>query len=520
MKLIKNIKGGLTIVLMSLLSMSLIVLNSCKEEEDINFGAVELLSFGPAGVQHGEIIKFIGRNMDKVSSIVLPDNVEVSSTQFVTKSKELIEIIVPNEAVAGKVTLKTSQGTIESKTIISFDVPVVITEVPTVAKPGTNIIIKGEFLNWVNEIKFYEELVVDEFVSKTLNELVVKVPMNAQTGKLVFSSGGTQPMTIDSEGEVKILLPDVTSFDAPAVKHGSNLTLKGTDLDLVTGIVFKGGDPEILKANFVSQSETDIVVVVPENAEKGTLTIKSMSPINVISPELKIILPLGTLVEPQPASPGVEITITGTDLDMVGQILFPGATGAVTDFVSKSFSQIKVVVPEDVISGGLTFVTTRGYVTPGPVFLIPTEEVNPLLLTLFDGEFHQGFGDWSWNLNSSQPGNGEQFVNGTASWKADFIAWGGCQMGQGAPGAPVAGGLTTFVFNVYGGPGSDGALIQIVLNDAWGNTQQRNVKEGEWTEFEIPIANFPAANVYGGIHRVAFQLGADAVIWIDKVGFK
>lgn len=510
----------MTVALMGLLCLSLMFLNSCKEEDDISLSAVELLSFGPAGVQHGEIIKFIGRNMDKVTSIVLPDNVEVNSSQFVTRNKELIEIIVPNEAVAGRVMLKTPQGNIESKSMISFDVPVVITEIPAVAKPGTNITIKGNFLNWVNEIRFYEELIVDEFVSKSLTELVVSVPLEAQTGRLVFSSGGTNPMTIDSEGEIIISLPVVSSFDKPSIKHGEKLALIGTDLDLVTGITFKGGDPEITKSAFISQSETSIEVTVPENAEKGTLTIRSMSPIQVFSPELTIILPLGTLVEPQPAIPGDVITITGTNLDLVGQILFPGVSAPVTEFVQKSSTSLRVVVPEDVISGGLTFVTVRGYVTPGPVFLIPTEEVNPLLLTLFDGEFHQGFGDWSWNLNSSQPGNGEQFVNGTASWKADFIAWGGCQLGQGAPGAPVAGGLTNFVFSVYGGPGSDGALIQVVLNDTWGNTQQRNVKEGEWVEFEIPIANFPDANVYGGIHRVAFQLGADAVIWLDKIGFR
>ena len=106
--------------------------------------------------------------------------------------------------------------------MISFDVPVVITEIPAVAKPGTNITIKGNFLNWVNEIRFYEELIVDEFVSKSLTELVVSVPLEAQTGRLVFSSGGTNPMTIDSEGEIIISLPVVSSFDKPSIKHGEN----------------------------------------------------------------------------------------------------------------------------------------------------------------------------------------------------------------------------------------------------------------------------------------------------------
>jgi len=518
MKYIQYLNSKFSLAIGCALCLSLLF-SSCNEEEDLNMTQVELLSFGPAGVKHGETIRFIGKNLDRVSGIVLPGSAEIGSAQFKSKNKELIELIVPDNAEAGKVILKTPQGDIETKTMISFDVPLEIHEIPAVAKPGSNMTIKGKFLNWVEEITFYDGLVVDEFVSRSLNELVVRVPMEAESGRLTFSSGGTSPMSISSETEVSILLPKVASFSASAIKHGENLTITGTDLDLVSGIVFQGV-PQVMASTFVSHTETTIVVTVPDNAKKGTLTLNSRSPIRVFSPELTIILPLGTTVSPQPAVPGNTIIIAGTDLDLVGQIIFPGASQAVTTFTSQSGTAIQVTVPEGVISGGLTFVTKRGYVTPGPVFLIPTEEKNPLLLTLFDGEFHKGFGDWSFNLNSSSPNNGEQFVNGTASWKADFKAWGGLQLGQDSPGTPVAGGLKNFVFSVYGGARSDGALIQIVLNDAWGNAIQRNVKEGEWVEFEIPVSSFPAANVYGGLHRVAFQLGADAVIWIDKVGFR
>lgn len=518
MKFIKYINSRLTLVIWGVLCMSFLFY-SCNEEEDLNMTQVELLSFGPAGVKHGETIRFIGKNLDRVSAIKLPGAAEIGTAQFKSKSKEVIELIVPEDAEAGKVILKTTHGEIESKSMISFNVPLEIHEIPEEAKPGSNITIKGKFLNWIEEITFYDGLVVDEFVSRSLTELVVTVPMAAETGRLSFSSGGTVPMVVNSDNEVKIRLPKVVSFSASAIKHGDNLTINGTDLDLVTGIVFQG-NPQVMASSFISQTETAIVVTVPENAKKGTLTLNSRSPIAVTSPELTIILPVGNTVSPQPAVPGDEITITGTDLDLVGQIIFPGASQAVTAFISQSATAIKVKVPAEVISGGLTFVTKRGYVTPGPVFLIPTEEKNPLLLTIFDGEFHKGFGDWSFNLNSSNPHNGEQFVNGTASWKADFKAWGGLQLGQDAPGTPVAGGLKNFVFSVYGGAGSNGALLQIVLNDTWANTIQKNVVEGEWTEFEIPVSSFPAANVYGGLHRVAFQLGADAVIWIDKVGFR
>ena len=47
------------------------VLTSCDDDEENT--QVVLNSFGPAGVKHGDIISFIGLNLDRVTAIVLPD---------------------------------------------------------------------------------------------------------------------------------------------------------------------------------------------------------------------------------------------------------------------------------------------------------------------------------------------------------------------------------------------------------------------------------------------------------------
>ena len=245
----------------------------CAKDEITDSGMVELLSYGPAGVKHGDQIRFIGKNLDKVTEIIL-GGASIAKSAFVSQSYGEIVLVVPADAVRGKAVLKTPTGDIESKALIDFEVPVVITGMPANAKPGENITLRGEYLNWITGIIFPKDSLVTEFVSSSLNELVVTVPKTAETGKLVFLTAGTEPLEIESEGEISFSLPAITAFSPSPIERGANLTITGTDLDLVQGIAFKGSDPV---TEFVSQYATELVVVVPEEATGGPITAISFS---------------------------------------------------------------------------------------------------------------------------------------------------------------------------------------------------------------------------------------------------
>lgn len=258
------------------------MVSSCKKDSDISSisGKTELLSYGPSGVKHGEEIQFIGRNLDKVTAIDFV-GASVSSSAFLTQTKELIVLVVPQETERGVVTLKTTDGDVVSKTEIDFEVPVVISSFTQIVRPGDNITITGEFMNWITGVQFAKDTIVTEFVSHSLTELVVTVPMTAETGTLIFWGAGTEPLTIESEEELQVTLPTITELSPNPIERGKNLTIKGTDLDLTKAVLFKG--ESAIVTEFVSQSATQLVVKIPESANKGKVSLVTYSDIAIES---------------------------------------------------------------------------------------------------------------------------------------------------------------------------------------------------------------------------------------------
>jgi hypothetical protein len=252
------------------LLMTISLLPACEKEKDANSGVIELLSFGPAGVKHGEDIQFIGNNLDKVTAIEMV-GATIQQASFKQQTSELIVVQVPVEAKSGKVKLITTQGDVVSKSTINFEVPVVITSFPSVARPGEEITITGEYMNWIKEVQFADGKIVTVFTDSSLTELKLLVPIDAKSGPLVFLTGGTEPLTIKSETELQVTLPVATGFAPNPVERGADLTIYGTDLDLTMGILFKGAKDTIW--TFVSQSVTQIVVHVPEEANKGKVAL-------------------------------------------------------------------------------------------------------------------------------------------------------------------------------------------------------------------------------------------------------
>lgn len=487
---------------------------SCSNDDaDSSNDVVELLSFGPSGQKHGEKISFIGHNLDRVTSIMLP-GVEVSSDDFVSQTSEKIELIIPEEATEGKVTLVYDGGEITSKTVLSFDVPFMIASITPEAKPGENITITGDYLNWVTSVVFADGIEVKEFVSASLKQLVVKVPLDAKTGQLLIIGGGTEPYTFQSESDIIIDLPKVSSLEPASVKHSDLLTINGEDLDLVKIIKFPNSTES---AAFESQTATKIVVKVPNTATDGKIALTAYSGVVVETPmPVKIILPIITNAAPKPVAIDADWTLTGTDLDLVKEVIIPGAANPITAFSTHTATKIVLKVPQGSFNGTIKLKTINDFLieTNTEIQIEGLTDI-PLTRVIYDDDYRNGFGNWSWGGNVN-PAYTTEVREGTKAVRKDWQDWDGLRFGGGSISTA---GMTEFVFSVYGGEGlENNQQLGIMINNNWGITTVQ-VKIGAWTDVVIPLSSLPALSSATEINDFAIQ-GKFGYVIVDKVGLR
>lgn len=332
-----------------LLALIFIVV-ACESDDDKQAG-VRLDSFGPTPALRGGELRFIGHNLDQVTAVILPDNVEVNN--FVSKTKDEIVLVIPKEtAVEGKIILRTPGGDIETVSALGISEPIEITEMePAAVLPGGELTISGTYLNLINEIIFPNNKSVTDFESHSEDEIVVIVPEDAQTGIVILSNGEEIPLLVKSPSPLTVITPQVTEMTPLTIKAGATLTVKGTNLDLTESITFPGNTKV---TDFVSQSATEIKVEVPANSQDGKITLRPLSNVEIPSGEsLTMVVPTITSIAPNPGKNGGNITITGTNLDLVNRVTFGGDKNG-TIQGGGTATQITVAIPADATEGIVT----------------------------------------------------------------------------------------------------------------------------------------------------------------------
>jgi len=323
-------------------------------------------SITPLTIKSGSTLKIEGDYLNLIEEIIFTDDVHVLKADFVSQSRESIEVIVPKEAQTGKIIVSNGADIVPNESG-EFGIPIwvysdedlivvlpQITKIsPNPIKTGNLLTIEGTDFDLADSLVFEGNVGTRNFVSKTATKIEVNVPANANDGtiKLIAFSG----VSVSSLETLTLVAPTISSIAPNPVKNGAVLTVKGTDLDLISTVVF-GGDKEGTIAD--GRTATEIKVTVPKDAVAGNVAFNTLAGQSVQSSELTFVNPVISGITPTTITAGSSITITGTDLDLVDKVIFGGNTEG--NILSQSGTSIEVESLPNSLTGIITLVTTNG----------------------------------------------------------------------------------------------------------------------------------------------------------------
>lgn len=362
-----------------LILLSSLTFTACETNDvDTNQykGGMSLNVFGPSPVLRGGELRFLGCGLDQVASVLIPGCDAITDIQLI--SAEEIRVIVPQTALPGYVTLMLRNGeSIVTKTQLTYSEPVSIESFsPESVRPGDVLTIKGEYLNLMHQVIFAENVIVSDeviaeketteatskFLKHTRNEIQVRVPEEAQSGKIILSDGAEIPNRLYSEVELQVVLPSVAEVaDHNNIKPGAIMTVTGENFDLVKEVRMENG--EAMPFTYSAEQKA-LTFTIPRGAVNGPIYVVPASGVLVQVAEIKMATPEDVKAQETEITAGKELTLTGKNMDMIAAVLFPGVEKTVEPS-SLSETEVKVMVPGEAQSGMIQLVLTSGETISG-----------------------------------------------------------------------------------------------------------------------------------------------------------
>jgi hypothetical protein len=351
-------------MLLASLMVAMVAFTACEEEDE---AFVSLDAFGPTPLLRGETIRFIGSNLNRVTSVVFPESIEVAPT--VVSSGE-ITAVIPTAAVNGFITLRYPGGSITTKSSITYADDVALDSAWGKADPvraGDTITIAGDNLTGVTQVVFSVDVTVEsrDFISQSRYEIRLTVPNNAQTGDLYLLAGASESRHLN----LNVAGPAITAITATPLKPGRDtLHITGVNLDLAVSVIFPGD----ISTDVLPVSATEAKAAVPANALNGTVKVVSTTGLEYASVDaITLLAPSSVSHTATSYKAGNVVTISGNDLDLVTGVAFSGGVDA--EFACDATNGITATIPAAATSGPITLRCVAGDVqTPDVTLAAPT----------------------------------------------------------------------------------------------------------------------------------------------------
>ncbi len=348
-------------------------------------------AFGPNPVTRLGTLQFVGQHLDRTTSVILPENIEIPASEFIEASSGSFKVTVPLECEEGYVTVNYSGKSVTLTSILTFTEAFEIYSVApmdagkTVLEAGDSVVVAGEYLNNVVRIVFENGVATDEdgIGYQARKELHFAVPKGAVSG-LIYGEDGNG-YQVYAPDELSIVQPTVSGVSPLNVRPGDEVTITGELLDQVVSVTFTGSS-EIEAEDFVSQSYTSVVVTVPFDAQDGPVMCLSAAEQEIYTDDsVTITVPTSVSVAAETVyKAGLNVIISGDDLDLVTGITFSGDAAPNSFYYSDG--SLYADIPYAAVDGVITLTTSAGKTVETPAI----ELVKPVITGLDPTELVAG----------------------------------------------------------------------------------------------------------------------------------
>ena len=290
----------------------------------------------------GDVVTIKGDYLNLMHGVIFAGSDTIKEAEFVGHDRYTIQVKIPVEARTGVITLTDTlkDGTsLETKEELTINTPEATPIENRNIKAGEILSIKGSAFDQIASVKF-EGATVDaaDFKSQSAAEITVAVPAKATDGTfyVVTKSGIEVPV-----GNIITVVPTQLVATPNPVKNGTEITITGKDMDLITGIAF----PNAAASQLNKVETTKITATVPEDAQEGDITL-SLANGKTVTVAYTLVKPTVASCTPAAITAGEKTVIKGTDLDLVKSITFPGdVEQTVEKFAAQNANAIAVTVP-------------------------------------------------------------------------------------------------------------------------------------------------------------------------------
>lgn len=310
-------------------------------------------SFSPTSAMPGDVITIKGDYMNLVAAVEFPGGTVVPVEEGASRYQ--VSVTVPSTAITGTFILQdgsTPANLIYATETLTIGDPTVSGISAADPKPGKSVVVSGKYLDMIKTVIFAGGVEIDvaDFILNGDNTtLTVTIPATAQSGDVVLVDYAGKEYT---PGSIEMTAPSGLSVSPSPVKAGNELVISGEDLDVVTTVNFPGAN----NAGFAYADGSITVTAVPFTATEGDITLV-MANGESAAVAYTLVHPTITGVSPTELMAGGDITVTGTDLDLVTAATLGGKEVTLT---SVSETEAVLTTSNTSVSGTVTLSLANG----------------------------------------------------------------------------------------------------------------------------------------------------------------